>query len=84
MDWYEKTHLVISTYAKKPLFLIHSDKQNYVTFIKTISGGRHDIPPIVILAGVNILGKWAKNNLPDNIDFATSSINFSPDDIALE
>ena len=52
-----KTHWVISTHTKKPLFLMNSDNQNYVTSIETISGKEHNIPPIVILAGVQILEK---------------------------
>ena len=66
-----KTHWVISTHAKKPLLLIGPDNRDYITSIETISDGGRDIPPIVILAGINILEKWVKNNLPDDIGFAT-------------
>ena len=78
-----KTHWVISTYAKKPLLLMDPDNRDYVTSIETISGGGRNIPSIVILAGVNILEKWVKNNLPDDIGFATSPTGYSNDDIAL-
>ena len=78
-----KTHWVISTHAKKPPLLIDPDNRDYITSIETISGGGRDIPPIVILAGVYILEKWVKNNLPDDIGFATSPTGYSNDDIAL-
>ena len=72
-----KTHWVISTHAKKPLFPIDPDNRDY------ISGGGRDIPPIVILAGVKVLEKWVKNNLPDDIRFETGPTGYSHDDIAL-
>ncbi len=69
-----KTHWVISTHAKKPPLLIDPDNRDYVTSIETISGGGRDIPPIVILAGVNILEKWVKNNLPVEIVLKNNGI----------
>lgn len=37
---------------------------------------------MVILANVNILDKWIKNNLFDNIGFATSLTGYLNNDIA--
>ena len=54
---------------------------DYVTFIKTISGGGRNILSIVILVDVNILGKWVKNNFFDNIGFATSLTGYSNNDL---
>lgn len=78
-----KTHWVIFTHAKKPPLFMDPDNQDYVISIKTISGRRYNIPSIVILDGVNILEKWVKNNLPDNIDFTTSPTGYLNDDIIL-
>ena len=75
-----KTHWVIFMYAKKPLLLIDPDNRDYITSIETIGGGGRDIPPTVILAGVNILEMWVKNNLFDDIGFATSPTGY---DIAI-
>lgn len=70
-------------YAKKQLLLIDPGNWDYVTSIETINGRKYDIPPIVILTGLNILEKRVKNNFFDNIGFGTSPIGYSNNNIAL-
>lgn len=51
--------------------------------MKIISNKKRNIPLIVIVAGINILEKWVKNNFSDNIIFATSLIYYLNNNIAL-
>lgn len=65
------------------MFLIDPDNWDYIISIETINNEKHDIPSIVKLVGIYILDKWVKNNLPDNISFATSPTGYSNNNITL-
>ena len=79
-----KAHWVITTDPNRPLLLMDSDNRDYLTSVECISGGYRDIPPMLILAGVNILEKWSQNDLSEDILIATSETGYSNDDLAIE
>ena len=80
-----KAHWVISTHSHKPLLMKDPDNRDYITSVESSSGGGRDIPPMIILPGVQIKEKWAlENDLDDDILFAVSSTGYSNDDLAID
>ena len=68
----------------RPLLLVDPDNQDYLSSCETINGVGGDIPPMIIIAGVNILEKWGHNDLAEDILLATSESGYSNDILALE
>ena len=80
-----KVHWVITLDPDKPMLLTDPDNREYITSVETISGGGKTIPPIIILCGILILGKWAEeNDLDEDILLATSPTGYSNDELALQ
>ena len=67
------------------MLLTDLDNQEYFTSVESISGEGKTIPPIIILCGIFILEKWAKeNDLDRDILLATSPTGYSNDELALQ
>ena len=82
---YGRAHWVVSGHSRKPLLLTDPDNREYVTSCECISAGGRDIPPMVIIAGVLILEKWAQqNDLNDDVLLTTSPTGYSNDDLAID
>ena len=80
-----RAHWVVSGHSRKPLLLTDPDNREYVTSCECISAGGRDIPPMVIIAGVLILEKWAQqNDLNDDVLLTTSPTSYSNDDLAID
>ena len=80
-----RAHWVVSGHSRKPLLLTNLDNREYVTSCECISAGGRDIPPMVIIAGVLILEKWAQqNDLNDDVLLTTSPTGYSNDDLAID
>lgn len=79
-----KGHAVVTLDPVKPFHLKDLDNQNYITLVKCISSGCSVIPPLIIILGVHVLHKWAKNNLDGDTLFATSNTGYSNYDLALD
>ena len=56
-----KAHWVITVDPKRSLRLADPDNRESLTSVEAISGGGGHIPPMLIMAGVHILEKWAVN-----------------------
>ena len=79
-----KGHWVVTLDPDKSLLLTDSDNREYLTSVETISGGGLSILPMLILSGIVILEKWAKeNDLDGNIPLATSPTGYSNDVLAM-
>ena len=78
-----KTHWVITAETNKPLLLTDPDNRDYLTSCETINEVGGDIPPMLIIQGVNILEKWGVNNLDEDILLATSPTGYSNDNLAV-
>ena len=75
-----KAHWIVTLDPDKPLLLTDQDNREYLTSVETISGGGLSIPSMLILSGIVILEKWAKeNDLDGNIPLATSPKGYSND-----
>ena len=79
-----KTHWIIMAETNKPLLLTDPDNCDYLTSCETINGVGGDIPPMLIIQGVNILEKWGVNNLDEDILLATSPTGYSNDNLAVQ
>jgi hypothetical protein len=65
---------------------LHQPQQieNYVTVIECVSAGQDVIPPMVILAGKNVLEVWVTNtDLPGNFSLAVSDSGYANDELSL-
>lgn len=78
-----KAHWVITSDPNRALLLTDPDIRDYITSIESINGVGKDIPPMIIIQGVNILEKWAVNNLDEDVLIATSPTGYSNDNLAI-
>lgn len=80
-----KAHWVVTLHAQKSLLLMDPDNRKYISSVESISAGERDIPPMIILAGKQILKRWAVgNDLDDDVLFAVSDTGYSNDDLAMD
>ena len=79
-----KTHWVITADTSKPLLLTDPDNCDYFTSCESINGVGDDIPPMIMVQGVNILEKGGVNSLDEDILLATSSTGYSNDNLAVQ
>lgn len=70
---------------EKKLLLSDPDNREFLTACENISGGKVEIPPILILNGALILEKWVQeNNLDGEILLSTSPTGYSNDELAFK
>lgn len=68
----------------KPFFLTNPDNQKYIISVENISNKTKTILLILILYGIFILEKWAKeNDFDKDILLVISTISYSNDKLAL-
>ena len=79
-----RAQMVVTLDLKRPLRMMDSDNRTYITAVECISSAGHVAPPMLIIAGVNILHKWGVNNLNDDTLLATSPTGYSNDDLAMD
>lgn len=72
-DWIVTRDPVRRIYMKDP------DNREFCTAIESISGGGKDIPPTIILTGINLLIPHFQNDIDDDVLFTTSETGYSND-----
>ena len=65
-------------------YLASSNNRDYITVVEVIQGLGKVLPPMVILAATQFLGRWFNNDIEDNTLFAVSETGYSNDELSLD
>lgn len=77
-DWVISVDPVRRIYSKCP------DNRGSLTAMECFNGTGNDIPPMLILTGVQLLAPWFSNDLDDNIAITIAETGFTNDWISLQ
>ena len=77
-DWVISVDVVRRIYSKCP------DNRESLTAMECINGVGRDIPPMLILTGIQQLAPWFNNDLDDDIAITTAETGYTNDWISLQ
>ena len=78
-------YTVVTLHKKKQIRLIDAENRDYITSVECVSADGWVIPLMLILAGVNILEKWAlKNRIPGATLLGVSPTGYTNDELSME
>ncbi len=72
-DW------IITVDPVRRIYMSDPDNREFCIAIECISGTGKDIPPMLILQGVNLLSSHFNNDIDDEVVFTTSDTGYSND-----
>ncbi len=72
-DW------IITVDPVRRIYMSDPDNREFCTVIECINGTGKDIPPMLILQGVNLLSSHFNNDIDDEVVFTTSDTGYSND-----
>lgn len=77
-DWVVSVDVIRRIYSKRP------DNRESLTAMESINGVGRDIPPMIILTGIQQLAPWFNNDLDDDIAVITAEPEYTNDWISLQ
>ena len=80
-----KNQWIVTIDPSRQSYLASSNNRDYITIIEEIQGLGEVLPPMVILAATQFLGRWFNNNdIEDNTLSAVLETGYSNDELSLD
>ena len=79
-----KNQWIVTVDPSRQSYLASSNNRDYITVVEVIQGLGEVLPPMVILAATQFLGRWFNNDIEDNTLFAVSETGYSNDELSLD